>query len=163
MLSTRRNQDFLAGSSVGAMLNPKAAVPLRNYQAANRAIQKELEATCVAQRKAREAEAAKPFRLPSQGKYQHVESRVFAALASSSSSGSSAAGGGAGASAPGDSPLKENSRPAKASRFSPPSPDAPVKPFVRAHTGGDRKAALPKFSELAAAPKQVSQQFEHTP
>jgi hypothetical protein len=173
MAAARRNQDFLSGSTMGAFLNPKAAVPLRNYQALNRAMQKQLEATCVAQRKAAEAAAAQPFRLPSQGKYQHVASRVFSASTTASANGSGAAaaagsssssseggsgagaGAGAGASAPGDSPLKENQRPflragEKTARLAAPSPESPVKPFVRA-TGGERKAALPKFSELAAA------------
>ena len=169
MAAARRNQDFLSGSTMGAFLNPKAAVPLRDYQRLNRAMQKQLEATCVAQRKAAEAAAAQPFKLPSQGKYQHVASRVFSASAtsangssSSSSSGSPAGSGAAasaaaaaGASAPGDSPLKENQRPflragEKTARLAAPSPESPVKPFVRAG-GGERKAALPKFSELAAA------------
>jgi len=93
-----------------------------------------------------------PFKLPSQGKYQHVESRVFSATLGASA-GAGAAG--AGASAPGDAPLKENQRPflkagEKVARFVPPSPDSPVKPFVRASLG-ERKAPLPKFTDLASA------------
>ena len=148
----RSNQDFLSGSSVGAFLNPKPAIPLRDYQKANRVLQKTLEAQCVAARKAAEAAAAMPFKLPSQGKYQHIESRVFSATLGASA-GAGAAG--AGASAPGDSPLKENQRPflkagEKVARFVPPSPDSPVKPFVRASLG-ERKAPLPKFTDLATA------------
>jgi hypothetical protein len=164
----RSTQHFLAGSSMGQLLNPKAAVPLRDYQRANRKLQKELEASAVAARKAAEAAAAQPFKLPSQGKYTYVESRVFGAggasangAAAAGSSSSSSGGGSAGACSapPGASPLKEN-RPflkagEKVARFVPPSPDSPVKPFVRAVLG-ERKAALPKFSELdAVAPPAV--------
>jgi hypothetical protein len=150
--SSRRNQTFLSGTTVGHMLNPPKATYLRDYKKANRDSRKALEAAAVSRRLAAEEAASQPFKLPTQGKYEHVESRVSKFLASPAKGapGDENAGDvGASSGNAGGSPFKRTLFSKKAAT----EPPSPPKPFVRPVLG-ERKAALPKFSEMPVSPAQ---------
>ena len=146
--SQQRNQQFLSGSLVGNMLNPPKATYLRDYQAANRTQRKALEEAAVSRRLAAEAAAAQPSKLPSQGKYEHVESRVSKFLSSPSKITPGTENEAPSGSAPGGSPALASTR-IFSKKLASEAPISPPKPFVRPIVG-ERKAPLPKFSELAA-------------
>ena len=132
---------------VGNMLNPPKATYLRDYQAANREQRKALEAAAVARRLAAEAAAAQPFKLPSQGKYEHIESRVSKFLSSPSKSEFGMENEAPSGSAPGGSPTLASTRTFSKKIAAVNAPVSPPKPFIRPIVG-ERKAALPKFSEM---------------
>lgn len=134
------------------MLNPPKATYLRDYKLANRIQRKALEASAVSRRLAAEEAASQPFKLPTQGKYEHVESRVSKFLTSPAKSapGDENAGDvGASSGNAGGSPFKRTLFSKKATT----EPPSPPKPFVRPVLG-ERKAALPKFSEMPVSPSQ---------
>lgn len=149
--SSRRNQTFLSGTTVGHMLNPPKATYLRDYKLANRIQRKALEASAVSRRLAAEEAASQPFKLPTQGKYEHVESRVSRFLTSPAKSapGDENAGDVGASGNAGGSPFKRTLFSKKATT----EPPSPPKPFVRPVLG-ERKAALPKFSEMPVSPSQ---------